>query len=179
MKETTCSGNVKTARTISHLGFNCKDIEKSVAFYRDILGCEEKFTLTYNDMADDLTRKAIAAGKKPGLTIKAMRFMGKKTWLTYMSWGEASFIELFSIPSARRKRIPDPKNDLNYTHYALVVSDLQEFRQQVIDRGGAAYLDTEISMGVDYTWQMWMHDPDGNPFEIMEYTPRSYQLTGR
>ena len=179
MKETKQEPESKVACTISHLGFNCKDIEKSIAFYRDILGCEERFTLTYNDMADDLTSKAVAAGKKPGLMIKAMRFMGKKTWLTYMSWGEDSFIELFSIPSARRKRIPDPKNDLNYTHYALIVSDLQEFRRQVIERGGADYPDTEISMGVDYTWQMWMHDPDCNPFEVMQYTPQSYQITGR
>ncbi len=179
MNEEKQAPEVKAARTISHLGFNCKDIVKSIAFYRDILGCEEKFTLTYNDMADDLTCKAVAAGKKPGILIKAMRFMGKKTWLTYMSWGDNSFIELFSIPAAKRKRIPDPKNDLNYTHFALEVSDLNAFREQVICSGGAAYLDTEISMGVDNTWQMWMHDPDGNPFEVMQYTPQSYQITGR
>lgn len=179
MSETKQRDYTKVARTISHLGFNCKDIEKSIAFYRNVLGCEEKFTLTYNDMADDLTRKANAAGKKPGLMIKAMRFMGKKTLLTYMSWGEDSFIELFSVPSAKRRRIPDPKNDLNYTHFAQVVSDLQEFRRQAIERGGADYFDTEISMGIENTWQMWMHDPDGNHFEVMEYTPQSYQITGR
>ena len=49
---------VNVARAISHLGFNCKDIEKSVAFYRDILGFAEKFTLTYNDMADQMTQEA-------------------------------------------------------------------------------------------------------------------------
>ena len=170
---------VNVARTISHLGFNCKDIDKSVAFYRDILGFAEKFTLTYNDMADQMTQEALAAGKKPRFLIKAMRRMGQKTWLTYMSWSENSFIELFSIPAARRKRVPDPKNDLNYTHFSLEVSDLKLFREQALSRGGAPYIDTEIQMGVDNTWQMWLHDPDGNPFEVMEYTPQSYQITGR
>ncbi|MBQ6215097.1 MAG: hypothetical protein IJJ67_06740 [Oscillospiraceae bacterium] len=37
----------------------------------------------------------------------------------------------------------------------------------------------KIAMGIENTWQMWMHDPDGNPFEVMEYTPQSYQITGR
>ena len=129
-------------------------------------------------MADDLTAKALAAGKKPSLLIKAMRRMGKKRWLTYMSWSEDSFIELFSIPSARGQRVPNPQKDLNYTHFSLEVSDIKLFHQQIRNRGGAAYIDTEPPLGVDHTWQMWMHDPDGNPFEVMEYTPQSYQITG-
>ena len=50
--------------------------------------------------------------------------------------------------------------------------------QQIIARGGAEYLDSGITLGVDNTWQFWMHDPDGNPFEIMEYTPQSLQVVG-
>lgn len=37
----------------------------------------------------------------------------------------------------------------------------------------------DISLGIDNTWVMWMKDPDGNPFEIMEYTDKSYQVIGR
>ncbi len=169
----------RTARGFSHLGFNCKDLEKSIAFYRDILGCEVKFTLTYGDLAEDLRKKAEARSEKLPLNIRLMKFMKNKKWSVYMSWSEDTFIELFYIPSAKKRRIPNSGKDLNYTHYALVVSDLQEFRQQVIDRGGADFLDTDITMGLEHTWQMWMHDPDGNPFEVMQYTPQSYQITGR
>ena len=167
-------------RGISHLGFNCKDLEKSVAFYRDILGCTEKFVMTYDDMAADIRKKAAEKGERVPFYAEAMekRMKGVK-WSVYMAWTDNTFIELFYIPRAKRNRVPNPADDLNYTHYALEVSDLKAFRDQVLARGGAAYIDREIEMGMDHTRVMWMHDPDGNPFEIMEYTEQSYQVVGR
>ncbi|MBQ6035889.1 MAG: Gfo/Idh/MocA family oxidoreductase [Lachnospiraceae bacterium] len=167
-------------RTISHLGFNCKDIEKSIAFYRDIMGCKEKFTLTWDDLADDLRKQAAQKGEKEPFYVKEMqkRLAGKK-WSVYMNWTDNTFIELFYVPSAHRKHPADPKNDLNYTHFSLEVSDIRAFYEQVIARGGAPYIEKEIEMGLENTWVFWMHDPDGNRFEIMEYTPESYQVVGR
>ncbi|MBQ6544405.1 MAG: Gfo/Idh/MocA family oxidoreductase [Lachnospiraceae bacterium] len=167
-------------RTISHLGFNCSDIEKSIAFYRDIMGCREKFTLTWDDLAQDIRKKHEESGEKLPFYVKEMekRLAGKK-WSVYMNWTDNTFIELFYVPSAKRKHPADPKNDLNYTHFSLEVSDLKAFREQVLARGGAPYIDSEIEMGLENTWVFWMHDPDGNRFEIMEYTPESYQVVGR
>ena len=31
----------------SHIGFNCKDLDRTQKFYEDILGCKEKFSLYY------------------------------------------------------------------------------------------------------------------------------------
>lgn len=165
-------------KAISHLGFNCKDLEKSIAFYRDIMGCTEKFSMTYGDLAEAVTRESAAAGKKPPLYAKAMRRFANTKWSVYMQWTEDSFIELFYLMGARKRRIPG-KRDLNYTHYCLEVDDIRAFRQRIIDRGGEQYLDSPITLGIENTWQFWMHDPDGNPFEIMEYTPQSMQLVGR
>lgn len=165
-------------RAISHLGFNCKDLEKSIAFYRDIMGCTEKFTLTYGDIVADVERECAAKGKKEPLYLKALRRFADKKWSVYMQWNGESFIELFYAMGAKKRHIPGQR-DLNYTHYALEVEDIQAYRQEIIARGGAQYLDTEITKGVDNTWQFWMHDPDGNKFEIMEYTPNSYQVAGR
>ena len=171
--------NKNYAVTLSHLGFNCKDLEKSIAFYRDILGCKEKFTMTYGDMLDDICKKAEEKGEKAPFYAKPMEKMRNTKWSVFMSWSENTFIELFYIPRARRNRVPNPADDLNYTHYSLQVSDLKAFREQVIVRGGAPYIDRDIEMGLDHTWVMWMKDPDGNPFEIMEYTAASYQAIGR
>ncbi len=166
-------------RTISHLGFNCRDIEKSIAFYRNVMGCTEKFTLTYGDVADDIRKQCNRDGKKYPLYLLGMKRMKNTKWSVYMQWADRSFIELFYIPNARRRHIPDSGKDLNYTHYALEVSDIYAFRDQVLAKGGAPYVDTEIATGIENTLQFWMHDPDGNRFEIMEYTPSSYQVTGR
>ena len=45
--------------------------------------------------------------------------------------------------------------------------------------GGAMYINKDMALGIDNTWVMWKKDPDGNPFEIMEYTADSYQVIGR
>ena len=164
-------------KMISHLGFNCKDIHKTLAFYRDIMGCNVKFTLTYGDMADAVIAEAEAAGKKiPGYA-KWLRKMGDKLWCVYLEWAEGSFIELFSIIGANKRRIPG-KRDLNYTHYSLEVEDLKAFREAIVARGGAKYIETPIVKGMDNALQMWMHDPDGNRFELMEYLPDAMQRIG-
>ena len=165
-------------KAISHLGFNCKDLEKSIAFYRDIMSCTEKFTLTYGDIVADVERECAAKGQKEPLYLKALRRFADKKWSVYMQWNDESFIELFYAMGASKRRIPGQK-DLNYTHYSLEVEDIRAFRMEIEARGGAQYLDTEISRGMDNTWQFWMHDPDGNKFEIMEYTPESMQVVGR
>lgn len=71
-------------RTISHLGFNCADLEKSIAFYRDILGCREKFTLTWDDLAQDIRKKALEKGEKLPFYVKEMekRLKGKSGLFT-------------------------------------------------------------------------------------------------
>ena len=165
-------------KAISHLGFNCKDLEKSIAFYRDVLGCTEKFTLTYGDIVRSIEQECAEQGKKQPFYLSAMRRFADKKWSVYMQWTDDSFIELFYAMGANKRRIPGQK-DLNYTHYSLEVEDIHAFRKEIIARGGAQYLDTEISLGMDNTWQFWMHDPDGNKFEIMEYTPESMQVVGR
>ncbi len=165
-------------KAISHLGFNCKDLEKSIAFYRDIMGYTEKFTLTYGDIVKDLERECAEQGEKEPIYLKALRKFSDKKWSVYMQWNEDSFIELFYAMGANRPRIPGNR-DLNYTHYSLEVDDIRAFRKMLEARGGAKYFDTEITRGMENTWQFWMHDPDGNKFEIMEYTPESYQIAGR
>ena len=165
-------------KTISHLGFNCKDWEASMRFYRDIMGGKVKFVLSYDDLVRDLEMQAEAEGKKPPMYVKALRHFSGKNWTAYLEWSENNFIELFDQIGASKVRIPG-NHDLNYTHYSLEVSDLKAFRNEIIARGGAEYIDTAISLGVDKTWVMWMHDPDGNKFERMEYTPESFQLIGK
>ena len=39
-------------------------------------------------------------------------------------------------------------------------------------------IDTPITKGPSETYQMWLHDPDGNKFEIMQFTDKSIQVVG-
>ena len=156
--------------------FHGQYIRKCIENHKAVL-CEKPFTVNAAE-AEELFALA-EKGEKLPFYVKPMEKMSSVKWSVYMSWSENTFIELFYIPRARRSRVPNPADDLNYTHYSLEVSGLQAFRRQVLRRGGAPYIDRDIEMGLDNTWVMWMHDPDGNPFEIMEYTPASFQVIGR
>ena len=166
-------------RAVSHVGFNVRDIEESIRFYCDILGCTEKFTLTYGDMVTDIEKENRALGKKAPIYLSALRKRSKRKWSVYVQLpGCDSFIELFDQMGVKNRKAAT-NMDMGFTHFSLEVNDIQAFRQNIINRGGRKYLDTDIKLGLDNTWQMWMHDPDGNLFEVMEYTSESYQVAGQ
>ena len=60
--------------------------------------------------------------------------------------------------------------------FALMVDDIFEARKELIEAG--IEIDIEPNKGQSETWQMWIHDPDGNKFEIMQYTDLSLQHQG-
>ena len=164
-------------KAISHLGFNCKDMQRCMDFYCNIMGCERQFALTYQDFA-----KIVAAdsktknGETPGY-VKKLEKEGTRLWNVYLKWTDTCFIELFDPMAAFRKHIHG-LFDLNYNHYCIEVENIRDFRQAIINRGGAEFIESDIALGADQTLQMWMHDPEGNRFELMEYTDKSYQLYG-
>ena len=49
-----------------------------------------------------------------------------------------------------------------------MVDDIYEAREELVKAG--IEIDIEPNKGQSETWQMWIHDPDGNKFEIMQYT---------
>ena len=69
-----------------------------------------------------------------------------------------------------------PDVRLGYSHFALMVDDIFEARKELIEAG--IEIDIEPNKGQSETWQMWIHDPDGNKFEIMQYTDLSLQHQG-
>lgn len=164
-------------KKFGHLAFNCKDQKKSVAFYRDILGCSEKFSLTYGDMAESVREGAKARGIKiPEFIIKMLAKDKDRVWITYLELADGEYIELFDQKGARKKRVPNHTH-LNYQHFSLIVEDIHALKEELIAKGVA--IDTDISLGIDNTYQMWIHDPDGNKIEFMQYTDSSMQIIGR
>lgn len=97
-------------------------------------------------------------------------------WIVYMQVTERLFIELFDPQGAQNCCVPK-NGDLNYQHLALIVEDIHAAREELASKG--VPIDIEPNLGMDSTWQMWSHDPDGNKIEFMQYTDRSMQLIGR
>ena len=161
---------------IGHVALRCKDLETTVSFYRDVLGCPVKFRLTFREWLN--FRKIQAAEKGETLTeeyVDGLAKRGDETWIAYMDLG-GQFIELFDAEGATIEAIPDGRF-FNYQHVSLELDDIHDFTEKIREKG--APIDSEPSLGLEHTWQMWSHDPDGNKIEFMQYTDRSYQVVGK
>ena len=164
-------------RQFGHVAFRCSDLDASLAFYRDRLGFLEKFRLTYGDYIEAVRRSAETSGQPVD-----QAFIGKleakrdKIWIIYLELGNGSFIELFDKEDATTPN--PPKNEhFNYLHFALEVEDIHALKEELLQKG--VEIDRGPTLGVEGTWQMWTHDPDGNQIEWMQYTEASMQLIGR
>jgi hypothetical protein len=58
-------------------------------------------------------------------------------------------------------------------HFCFEVTNLTDFRAK-LERAGLKM--TPISTGMSKAIQSWTNDPDGNPIELMEYTPEALHV---
>lgn len=164
-------------RNLGHVAFICQDLERSCRFYRDALGLRHKFSISYGDLLDNLLAEAQQSGTAPNAELVArLEPIREKIWISYFEIGTGAFVELFDAGQATLPCIPD-RDHFNYDHVSLVVDDIFAAHRALIERG--IPIDTPPRLGLEHTWQMWTHDPDGNKLEFMQYTDRSWQLTGR
>ena len=160
-----------------HVAFRCSDLDASLAFYRDQLGFPEKFRLTYGDCIEAVKRSAETAGQSVDQAyIDRLAAKKDKIWIIYLELGNGSFIELFDRGDATTPNPPRGEN-FNYLHFALEVDDIHALKEELTAKG--VEIDRGPTLGVEGTWQMWTHDPDGNQVEWMQYTEKAMQLIGR
>lgn len=160
----------------AHLGFVCKDLDRTQKFYEDVLGCREKFTLYYGDLIPEDDPERLAAMDPEDL--KRLKEIADVRWIVYLEWSEGFFIELFHEVGAHVENPYDPEK-YGFTHYDIVVDDIHAFRQQLEERGAAGCIDIEPGPSVDRNYTMWFHDPEGNRIEVHQYGPEAMQLVGR
>lgn len=156
-------------KQFGHLSFNCKNLEKSVDFYCNKLGCKQKFCLHYSDFIDTIKTQNI---KLPPFVFNMLQKKKDKVWITYLEFADGVFIELFDQIGAVLSHKAGAIHQ-NYQHFALIVDDIESTKKDLISKG--IKIDIDVSLGVDGTYQMWIHDPDGNKIEIMQYTENSMQ----
>ena len=138
-------------RQLAHINFVTNDLSKIIDFYVNKLGMDVSFTLN-NDQ-----------GQPFGY---------------YFGCGNTSFLEFFDQAMAAEVwggKVQELTSGTQYRHFCLEVTGLEEYCKTLKSNGVSV---TEITMGIDNSWQAWVTDPDGNQIELMEYGPRSLQLTG-
>ncbi len=160
----------------SHIAFHARDVEKLTEFYCKKLGMKEKFTLTTDGMIRFSEYQAaqgiVPTEREQGFISFAKAHPGLPM-IRYLEMAPGQFLELFYI----REELQDPgilARQYGYQHLAIQVENLKDTYDEMLKNGVEP--DTEINQSPDYTWQFWIHDPEGNRIEFMEYTPESLQV---
>lgn len=104
-----------------------------------------------------------------GFTVK-FKFTRKNTLFgAYLEIAPGSYLEIFETTETLEAQ---PRG---IAHFCLETDDIDGF----ISRCAAEKIAvTPKKLGCDHTWQVWLKDPDGNAFEVHEYTAKSSQRTG-
>ena len=152
-------------KSLMHVYFftDQKDVMRD--FYENKLGLKVKI----------VTRAGLYKGLNRGKYSEVAEVDPNRIIIVYIEIAPGQFIELF--PKDEGQAPHDEWNQrLGYSHFALLVEDIEKTYRELVECGVA--IDTPISKGPSHTYQMWVHDPDGNKFEIMQYTDKSFQVVG-
>jgi len=139
-------------KKLAHLCIDTDNIPGMLHFYINQLGMSQKFTLKNKDGVD---------------------------FGFFIACGDVTFLEIFDRKLKRQHwggatDTPPPQDKGNQLqHFCFEVTDLPAFKAK-LEKAGLKI--TAITTGMSRSTQAWTNDPDGNPIELMEYTPESLHL---
>lgn len=142
-----------TVQRLSHIGICVAELERSVRFYRDILGFKE---LSRLQMKGPMPERmlAIAGGELQAVYLER----------------DGTRLELLYYPEAGHLRgdAPRPMNRLGFTHLSLRVADLESVVAAITQGGGMLLAETRIDNEVWGTKAVFVTDPDGLRIELLQ-----------
>ena len=152
--------------SLMHVAFYTDKMEEMIDFYTNKLGGKIKSLTRYEVYLnrDDRPIQQQIAKQDPN-----------RIFNIYIELAPLQFIELFPAKEEQKEHVGFNEH-IGYSHFALCVEDIYATREELTKKG--ITIDTPITKGPSETYQMWLHDPDGNKFEIMQFTDKSIQVVG-
>jgi len=137
---------------VYHTNFTVSDIDRSVAFYRDILGME-------------LLEQVEASGQ----TVETILGMpGARLKIAFLKAGD-QMLELFEYLSPKGKLYDRSTCDVGPCHVAFFVADIHEAYKTFSDKGVPFKSAPQaVEMGGEAHWACYMTDPDGITLELYQ-----------
>ena len=134
-----------------HSGFVVEDLERAVAFYRDVVGME--VMSRYERIG-------------PGIE-HVIGYEGTHLNIAHMGAGGEQTLELIQYLSPQPARRPtEERNVLGATHLAIQVEDIEQTFEKLV-AGGAKRLNPPRELAPGRT-ACYLQDPDGNWLELIE-----------
>ena len=142
-----------------HGGIAVSDMERSLAFYRDLLGLEVHFDITVD--AVDYVRTLL------GIEMRDCRAVFLR-----IPGSEGIFVELLEYHGSDARPTPDPRSwDPGTGHLCFHVSDTQAVLEEAVAAGYRARSERaqQIPMGPNKGgWVAYLIDPDGYHIELFQ-----------
>lgn len=153
-------------KKIDAIGITVKDMDRSIAFYTEVLGFEK---------VKDVELYGAEYEKEKGL-------FGIRMRVVRMRLGD-EFIELTDYLTSGGRSIPEDakSNDLIFQHLAIVVSDINKaydhLRRYKVEQVSTAPqtlpATNKAAAGIS---AFYFHDPDGHNLELIHFPPGKGQL---
>lgn len=140
-------------RRLTHLGICVSDLDRSLRFYRDVLGCVEVGRLELEG------EPTATLNGWPDVKVRAV-YVERDGWR----------IELmeFAVPGWIGPREPRPMNQVGLTHLSFRVADLDAVCEQIEAAGGGLLPGTRVDPEGVPVRAMMAFDPDGMRLELIE-----------
>jgi catechol 2,3-dioxygenase-like lactoylglutathione lyase family enzyme len=141
---------------LHHTGYTVSDLDRSVAFYRDLLGCE-----------------VIATQEKEGGYLAAIvGYPDAHVRMAHLRVpGGEHVLELFEyLAPPGGKADVEPKN-VGASHICFVVEDLASVYQELVERGVTSFVSppVEVDTGINRGgFGVYLRDPDGITVEVFQ-----------
>lgn len=139
-----------------HVSITVSDLERSVAFYRDMLGF---IPSEYAEASGEDTSKALAV---EDASLK----------LAVLKQGDM-ILELIEYRSPEdRNRVAPRPCDVGCMHMALEVEDIHKLYEMLLAHGVKVNTPPQRNPpDVSWAWWFYMQDPDGVPIELVQIAP--------
>ena len=149
---------------ISHIGICVSQLERSIRFYRDLLGFRE------------LSRIEISGGDSERL----LELEGVELRAVYLE-RDGTRIELLHFPSPGHSTgdTPSPMNRLGLTHLSLRTDDLSATLERLASAGFPARQETYIERPEFDVAAVFVADPDGTRIELVQSPGNQDLLPGQ
>jgi catechol 2,3-dioxygenase-like lactoylglutathione lyase family enzyme len=142
---------------VHHTCITVSDLERSISFYRDLLGLELVMTEESERSQDDRS--------------KALGVVGAKVKLAILRAGNAR-VELIQYVTAHGRPYDRNNNDVGAMHIAFEVTDIDAVYQRMVEHGVRFTAPpATIPAGPMQGWRWtYFFDPDGVSMEIIQTT---------
>jgi lactoylglutathione lyase len=141
--------------SLAHTGFTVRDLDRSLAFYRDVLGMEVVFEQE----------------KRGGYLAEIVGYPDAHVRMAHLQFaGGGHRVELFEYVTPAPQGEPGEPRDVGITHVCLAVDDIDALFERVVAAGASSIsepvlVDTGANAGGR---GVYVRDPDGTLLELFQ-----------